>query len=261
MRTRHSKVMVAAAALCFALAACVDSPTGSMSAADENQLATSFDDLAQEQVAAGDDERGEEFRWAALAVRFGVTPSLFEVRNDGQAEVYSAFVDAVKWTLPILASRPLTHRTFVAWRKTPEKMQVILISSHLDLAPVLHPYSMRLAPGATAQASPVAGAHAAYFERGTNGKAWLGVSGQVRMAEASVAGPCNTPPSNRPSGVTCELARYAVGFDVMFAPTGPRPRDVDAAATRKHIVAPEQSVAGVKLTFTCAAPASNTGCR
>ena len=60
---------------CAALVGCVDSPSAPESAADDNQLAASFDGLAQEQLTDGDVERSEDFRWAALAVRAGVTPT------------------------------------------------------------------------------------------------------------------------------------------------------------------------------------------
>jgi hypothetical protein len=253
---------VAVAVVVGLSAACVDAPVTAPNTVDDNQLATGFEDLSQERNAAGDVERGEEFRWAALAIRLGVTPTLFEVTNDGQVEAYQAFVHAVKWSLPVMATRPLTHRTFVAWRKTPEKMQVILISSHLDLAPVLHPYSMRVAPGTVPTASPIAGAHAAYFERSATSRTWIGVNGQVKLAEESVAGPCNLPESDRtPGGVTCQLARWAVRFNIGFMRARNEGSEPDLAAALKTIVAAEQQVAGVKLTFTCPVPTSERGCR
>ncbi len=91
------------------LTACVDSPTAATASADENQLASSFDALAQEQTAAGDVERSEEFRWAALALRAGVAPTRFDVTVDGTLESFSAFVHTVDWILPTLAMRPIGH--------------------------------------------------------------------------------------------------------------------------------------------------------
>jgi hypothetical protein len=249
-------------AICVTLAACVDAPTESADVASpENQLAVSFDDLSAEQFAVGDLERGEEFRWAALGMRLGVVPTRFELTNDGQTEVYDAFVQAVKWSSLQQASRPLSHRTLVAWRRTPEKMQVLLVGSHLAEAPVVHPYSMRMDPGTTAQTSPIAGAHAAFFERAANGKAWIGTSGQVKMEVESSGGGCNALPNEDVDGVTCQRARYEVRFDIRFTPTRGNTRELDVAAITKRLVAREQDVAGVTLTFSCQLPTSAGGCR
>lgn len=252
-------------ALCVAsLAACVDSPTAAtdpLTAATENQLAISFDTLAQEQNAIGDVERAEEFRWAALAVRAGVQPARYEVANDDKHEVYSAFVHAVHWVTPTLALRPVGHRTFIAWRKEPDVMKVIIIGSFSENAPILHPYSLRLAqPGGTLT-NAIAAAHGAYLERGPKGSFWIGVSGQVKIAERSAGGSCH-PPNDQPSapGVTCELARYGVGFDMTAALVQTNTRTVAIPARSKHLRAAEQPVAGVKLTFSCITPTSDRGC-
>src|ERR1051325_8988990 len=115
MKLRH---FVACATLGLGLAACVQSPgelDDSQPSANTggNLLAASFDSLAQEQSDASDTERSEEFRWAAIAVRFGITPSTFAVNNNGTVEVYSAIVHAAQWTLPALAVRPVGHRTLI----------------------------------------------------------------------------------------------------------------------------------------------------
>jgi hypothetical protein len=116
-------------------------------------------------------------------------------------------------------------------------------------------------PGATAQTSPIAGAHAAYFERGANGKAWIGTSGQVKMEDESSGGGCNALPNDELAGVTCQRARYDVRFDIRFTPTRNNTRELDVAASTKRLVAREQEVAGVTLTFSCQTPSSARGCR
>ena len=245
-----------------AVAACVDSPSAPLAAVDQNQLATSFDALAQDQMAANDVERSEEFKWAALALRAGVEPSAFEVTNNGQAEVYEAFVHAVRWATPAQSMRPLSHRSLIAWRRSGELLQVIIVQMFTDSAPVLHPFSMRPGPSGGLPQGPMAAASAGYFERGANGSSWMGVSGTAKIAEQSVGVPCaaaNT--ANRPPGITCRLARYAARFNILFAQT--RNRDSREVAPQnavtRRIIAPEQSVAGVKLTFSCLAPTSS-GC-
>jgi len=265
MRATNSRQWAVALLVCASLAACVDSPTAAVAPADtENQLASSFDGLSQEQARAGDVDRSEEFNWAALAVRQGVTPTRFEVSNDGQRESYDAFVHSVQWALSTLALRPMGHRSLIAWRKNDDVMQVIIISSQTDGAPILHPYSMRPAQPGGILASAIAGASAAYFERGSRQSAWLGVSGQVKMSEAAVAslGKCTTP-NDRPSpaGIACQLATFSVAFDATLAKTSEeKSRVVPTNAVVKKLTAPEQKGAGVKLTFSCVLPLSDRGC-
>jgi hypothetical protein len=244
----------------LALMACVDSPSEPASAVDQNPLATSFDALAQE-MATVDVERSEEFRWAALALRAGVMPSTFSITNNGQAEVYDAFVHAVKWAQPAQSMRPLTHRNLVAWRRNGDLLQMLLVGMATDSAPVLHPYSMRPAAPGGLTASPIAGATAAYFERSpSGGTTWLGIGGFAKIAEQAFSAACVENDPVRPSGVTCQRARFAVQLNVQFAKTPNRDsRVVDAASATRRIIAPLQSVAGVKLTFSCLAPTS-TGC-
>jgi hypothetical protein len=250
------------AVLCGAAAACVDSPSAPATAADQNQLAASFDGLSADEAAVGDTERSEEFRWAALALRLGVSPTRFEVTNDGEKQVFEAFVHSVHWLLPAMSLRPATHRSFVAWRKTDTTMQVILISSAVDSAPVLHPYSMRLATPGGAPSSPVAGALAGYFERGSTSSAWIGVTGSAKVAETSSVGSCSgVSAANAPKGVTCQLIRYAVWFDVGFRKAMTTSNELASTPDTRRISAGEQSVAGVRLTFSCPAPTSAAGCR
>jgi hypothetical protein len=255
---------IIAALFAASLVACVDSPSAAadpLAAGTENQLATSFEGLAQEQNDAGDVERAEEFRWAALAVRAGVQPARYEVSNNGVREVYSAFVHAAHWVTPALAMRPIGHRTFIAWRKESDVMKVIIIGSFSESAPILHPYSLRLAQPGGVLSSPIAAANGAYFERGTNRSFWIGVGGQVKIEEKSASGSCVRPNDQAPpSGVTCQPARYDVAFDMTVALTLPNSRIVAVAAPTKTLEAEEQNVGGVKLTFSCVAPASDRGC-
>ena len=259
IRLRLGLVVLAGAVL----TACVDSPTAATAPADENQLAGSFDALAQEQTVAGDVERSEDFRWAALALRAGVAPTRFDVTVDGTLESFSAFVHTVDWILPTLAMRPAGHRTFVAWRTDGGLMQVIIISSHTETATVMHPYSMRPSQPGSPILSPVAGALAAYFERGSSKSAWIGVGGEVQIAEKSTDGACHAPnASAAPVGITCQLATYGVRFGITVEETQSfENRDLRQVAVTKKLDAASQDVAGVKLTFSCAMPASDKGCR
>lgn len=262
MRLKHLRLMVSGLLAGTVAVGCVDSPSEPASAPLENTLAVNFDALADEQAAAGDVERSEELRWAALAVRLGVRPTVFNVTNGGLDEEYSAFVHSARWAVTTDAIRPLAHRSLVAWRRTGELLQVILVSMRSDSAPVLHPYSLRLS--ALEDDSPVLGARAAYFERSPQGSAWLGVSGWAKMVATSVGGAC-TPPVTQsaaaPEGVNCELARYAVKFDIELARTQSYGSRVMAptSATRR-MTAANQSVAGVRLVFSCAQPLSDRGC-
>lgn len=249
------------------LAACVDAPSEPLetSAPPNNPLATSFDQLADEQMAANDVERSEEFRWAALALRAGVTPSMIEVTNNGTREVYDGFVHAVTWTSLTQAVRPPLHRSLVAWRRTGNTFQILLVGMMTDSAPVLHPYSLRAASGVLA--SPVAGATAAYFERaqvntGSAGSTWIGIGGSAKIAEHPRPSACPVPNEGaRPDGVTCQLTRFGLTLNVNFARTRSyNSREVDPVAVSRRLIAPSQVVSGVKLVFSCATPLS-TGCR
>jgi hypothetical protein len=241
--------------------ACVDAPSEPLAATDQNPLASSFEALAQDQLAANDVERSEEFQWAALALRAGVTPSVVQVTNDGKPEVYDGFVHAVTWASLTQSLRPPLHRSLVAWRRSGEVLQVLLVGMFTDSAPVLHPYSLRPAsPGATAT-SPVAGATAAYFERGLVNSSWIGVGGVAKIAEHPQTSLCPSPnDATRPDGVTCQLTRFGLALNVLLARTRSRDsREIDAVAPQRRLIAPSQTVAGVKLLFSCVAPKS-TGC-
>lgn len=243
------------------LSACVDSPSEPLAAVENNPLATSLDALADDQMTANDVERSEDLRWAALALRAGVTPSVLQVTNNGKAEVYDAFVHGVTWVSLTQSLRPPSHRTLVAWRRTADVLQVLLVGMSMDSATVMHPLSMRPAvPGDLSQ-SPVAGAAAAYFERGTSNASWLGIGGFARVAEHPHPATCQAPNDvDRPSGVTCQLTRYGVALNVLFARTRHRDsRELEQNAITRRVVVPNQVVAGVKLLFNCAAPASR-GC-
>lgn len=248
-------------ALVGLLAACVDAPGEALAPATANNpLAASFDLLADEQFQANDVERGEDFRWAALSLRAGVTPAVLEVTNNGTREVYDAFVHAVTWATLTQALRPPLHRSLVAWRRSGDVLQVLLIGMVTDSAPVLNPMSLR--PNTTGElASPVAGAKAAYFERGPVNSTWVGVSGIAKVAEHPQPTACPAPNDGaKPEGVTCQLSKFGVALNVEFARTRNRDsREIDAQAPRRTVIARPQVVAGVKMVFTCAMPGS-TGC-
>lgn len=243
------------------LSACVDSPSAPEAAAEPSPLATSLEALADDQMTANDIERSEDLRWAALSLRAGVTPSVLEVTNNGKPEVYDAFVHGVSWVSLSQSLRPPSHRTLVAWRRSGDVLQVLVVGMSTDSAPVMHPLSMRpQAPGGLSQ-SPVAGATAAYFERGTSNSSWLGIGGVAKVAEHPQPAACPVPnEANRPSGVTCQLTRYGAALNVLFARTRHRDsRELEDNALTRRLIAPNQVVAGVKLVFSCLSPASR-GC-
>ena len=265
-RFRMTRTLTALA-LAATVAACVDAPSEPLAATapQNNPLAASFDVLADEQMAANDVERGEEFRWAALSLRAGVMPTALQVTNDGRPELYDAFVHAVTWASLTEAVRPPLHRSLVAWRRSGDVLQILLVGLASDSAPVLHPYSLRTAAGAVT--SPVAGATAAYFERGsavssTSGSTWIGTGGSAKVAEVPRLTLCPSPnDETKPAGVNCQLTRFGVALNVLFARTRSRDsREIDATAPSRRLIVPVQTVSGVKLVFSCATP-SSTGCK
>jgi hypothetical protein len=146
-------------------------------------LAESFDMLSQEQMFRERHRAREEFRWAALSLREGVTPNVIEITNDGKPEVYDGFVHAVTWVSATQALRPPLHRSLIAWRRANDILQVVLVGMAVDSAPVMNPYSMRYPSPACPLTSPVRGATAAYFERGARNTSWLGIGGMAKIAE------------------------------------------------------------------------------
>lgn len=242
------------------LASCVESPNEPLADVDQTPLATSFDALADE-MHTTDIERSEELRWAALAVRAGVRPSVLNVTNNGVTEIYDAFVHGVSWVSTAEAMRPPTHRNLVAWRRTGTTLQVIVVGLATDSARVLHPFSMRPnAPGG-APSSPLLGAKAAYFERSNgSGTSWVGIGGAAKIYEKVAGGPCGDG-EHVPVGVACQLTHYGVQLTVHLAETPTRDsRDVPANPVTRWIIAAEQTVAGAKLVFSCETP-SPGGCQ
>ena len=256
---RPSFRVAAGALLSIALVACVGSPMAPAAVQqDDNLLAMSFDELSHEQEQLGDSDRGQELGWAALAVRSGVVPSQLDVTNDGEREVYNAFVHAVAWSTPASARRPSAYRTLVAWRKSGERMQVLMLSTTANEQPVTHPLSMT--PVGT---GPMAGARAAYFERGPSAARWLGESGTVKVAEGTPGAACSTAATSdegRPKGVACSRITYNVGFTVGFQRTSATNHLPDPSAPVIEIEASDQPVSGGRLMFFCAAPSNKKGC-
>ena len=261
MRWMTMKNTITLLAFAGLVSACVDAPSEPLSAnVPNNPLATSFDVLADEQMAANDVERAEEFRWAALALRAGVTPSVLQVTNNGKSQTFDAFVHSVSWATLELSLRPPLYRSLVAWRRSGDVLQVLLVGTFTDSAPVLHPLSLRPSTAGD-PLSPISGAMAAYFERGAGASTWMGIGGIAKVAEHPQPSSCPVPNGQSgPEGVTCQRTRFGVGLNVEFARTLSRDsRDVDPQAQTRQLVVSAQTVAGLKLVFTCAVPLS-TGC-
>lgn len=262
MHLMNLKNTLGALALAVLATACVDAPNEALApATTNNPLATSFDVLADEQLMANDVERSEDFRWAALALRAGVTPAALSINNNGNREVFDAFVHAVTWASLTQALRPPLHRSLVAWRRSGDVLQVLLIGMVTDSAPVINPLSLR-ASASDPLTSPIAGAKAAYFERGPVNSTWIGISGVAKVAEHPQPSSCPAPndAAAKPEGVNCQLTRFGVGLDIQFARTRSRDsREFDLQAPKRGMVASGQTVAGVKMVFTCSMPLS-TGC-
>lgn len=253
-RSLLSTIAVAAALT----AACVDSPSAPSSQTADSPLASTFDGLSKEATANGDNARGNEFAWAAVALAAGLTPSQLEVSNNGNREVYQAFVHGTTINTATVTDG-LTTRTLIAWRKPASVLQVIMLSAPDNVTNVLHPASM--GPISISNA-PFRGAHAAYYERGNNATihTWIGVGGTVKLTNANLAAqPCEVAfPAS--SGVACTRARFTAAFDVQLAglPDGAK---VPIAAAARTLRAAEQPINGLMLSVRCVAPSRDAkGC-
>lgn len=238
--------------------ACVDSPQEPSTEAD-SPLASTFDGLSKEATANGDNARGNEFGWAAVALAAGMTPSPLIVFNNNRREVYDAFVHATTITA-VGVTDGLTTRTLIAWRKPANVLQVIMVSAPDNVTNVLHPASMGPINIGTA---PFRGAHAAYYERvdgGTVTSQWIGVGGNVKLTDANVGALACEAALPLTSGVGCTRARFSVAFDVRLASLAPRATTPSTNADRAMRAA-EQAINGLKLTVRCVAPSTtDRGC-
>lgn len=239
--------------------ACVDSPQ-EPSAATDSPLASTFDGLSKEAASNGDNTRGNEFGWAAVALAAGMTPSSLIVTNNGRREVYDAFVHAITISAPNVTDG-LTTRTVIAWRKPADVLQVLLLSASNNVTNVLDPASM--GPISIGNA-PFRGAHAAYYERADNSTTtatWIGTGGTVKLAEVSSgAQPCEVALPVT-SGVSCARARFVVGFDVRLAQLAAGTRTLNATAERALRTPNDQTINGLKLSVRCVEPSlADKGC-
>lgn len=256
---RRLKVLALAVCCALGATACVDAPSSPAAASDENVLAASLDALSREAAQAGDSERSQEFLWAAIAVRGGVTPSKLQIKSAGVLQAYEALVNAVGWASPIPPQRVPTHRTLLAWRRAGSSLQTLMISSTADVLPVQNPLS---ASPTTSLAAPFAGAHVLYAVRGDIGAGtWVGVSGTVKIAENASTTVCVPVTGNKqsPNGIGCQQVTYTVGFEVA---TYPAIGNSGLPATDRpglHLGANDQVTNGAKLVLSCAAPSAN-GC-
>ncbi len=234
------------------IGACVDSPQEPSPNAD-SPLASTFDGLSKDATANGDNARGNEFGWAAVALAAGMTPSPLIVTNNGRREVYEAFVHATTISATTVTDG-LTTRTLIAWRKPANILQVILLSAPDNVSNVLHPASMG---PISVTGAPFRGAHAAYYERADNNNAttntWIGVGGTVKLSDVNLGTQACEVALPVVSGVTCTRARFNVAFDVRLAvlPAGLR---VPNATADRALRATEQQINGLKLAVRCIAP-------
>ncbi len=255
-------------------AACVDSPTGASApeATAGDPLALTFDQLADQASTSGDVARAEGFAAAAIAVRFGVTPTLINVKvNTTTTEVYEAFVNTVDWNLGSqLSARLPAHRTITAWRRTADGVTRILsLTTPSDSAPVLHPLSM--GPGV---AAAFAGASALYQETSRislgpssgNGGAlvdefWIATVGYVKVKEGVRGNPCPVDPAKSGlKGVVCRQARFTVRFEVQVQRLANRPYALAPTSVARRYGSGDQQVAGYQLTFSCNTVSASRGC-
>ena len=239
------------------LSACVDAPQEPSANAD-SPLASTFDALAKDANSNGDNARGTEFGWAAVAIAAGMTPSQLVVTNNGRRETYDAFVHATTISAANVTDG-LTTRTLIAWRKVTNALQVIMLSAPDNVSNVLHPASMGPI-GSTG--APFRGAHAAYYERGDNTttNTWIGVGGTVKLTDVNIGTqPCESALPVA-SGVSCSRARFSVSFDVRLGmlPAGTR---VPNSVADRTLRAADQQINGLKLAVRCIAPSlRDKGC-
>lgn len=255
-------------------AACVDSaPSTAPSTFDETEdpLALTFDALSAQSDSSGDRARSEGFAYAAIAVRRGIVPSRIDIVNNGTLEAFDGFVSALEWDASIAEQfRAPNHRGLIAWRRTNDGVTRILsLTTPLDSAPILSPLSL----SATSPYAAFFAAATAQYQETTAAVTvtgqlnatkpdlfWGGVEGFVKIREVSRGGQCFAPTNKELTGVSCQVARYVVQFDVGLHLLTKRPITVDLASPRRGMTASEQTVNGVRLGLSCARVASRSGC-
>jgi hypothetical protein len=262
-----------AVAVAFA-AACVDSAPATAPNpfdATEDPLALTFDALSAQSDSSGDRARSEGFAYAAIAVRRGIVPSRIDISNKGTVEAFDGFVSALEWD-PTIADqlRAPNHRSMIAWRRTNDGLTRILsLTTPIDSAPILNPLSL----SATSPYAAFFAAATAQYQETTapvtvTGQSnatkpdlfWGGVAGYVKIQEVSRGGQCFAATNKQLQGVTCQVARYSVQFDVGLHLLAKRPITVDMASALRNMSAREQTVNGVRLGLSCARVESTSGC-
>ena len=267
---RAARGVASALAIAAMSAACVDSPTvTALDSASGNPLADTFDALSKAAGEYGDLARSDGFTFAALSVRSGVTPSRLEVQAGASVEPYDAFVSSARWdsTLP-MTFRPPARRSLIAWRRLADgTTRILTLTTPSDSAPILSPLALGVG---VSTAAVFAGASAMYHDvqDSPTGQpdltaAYYGTTGWVKLREVAVIGSC--PDSSRHRGelgvARCEEARYQVRFDVSLQRLlGRPPTQVTGTVVRRLISVGETLVNGLRLSFTCAAPSSRSGC-
>ena len=277
MKSPHRHFLYSYLVVLVALAAaCVDNDplAAPLTAGDttEDPLALTFDALSSQSAASGDRLRSEGFAYAAIAVRRGVLPTPIDVKTPNGTEIFDAFVGSLEWDLSISAQiRAPAHRSVVAWRRTNNGVtRILTLMTPVDSAQILNPLSLSISD---TYASFFAGASALYQETTApitasgqlNSAAgpdlfWAGVRGYVKVREVSTGAECPSRANSQVKGVTCQLARYAVQFDVGFKPLASRPLNVQSAAAERSLSAAEQTVNGVRMRMSCAVVESRNGC-
>ena len=257
--------------LLAATVGCVDAPesVASPAALDDDPLAQTFDALAQASASNGDLARKEGFQFAALTVRSGLVPSHIEMRvASPDAEGMDAIVSAVDWASNVPASlRPPSRRALVAWRRNANGiLRVISLLTPSDSAPIVSP----LVLGSALNTNAVYAAASAQYQDitpqansslGTQ-TSWFATSGWVKIRQLQSTGACTQLESNtKVGGFSCETARFAVSFDLaMQALTGLPPTLVSELSIVVRTPS-EQTLNGEHLTFSCASPNAQRGCK
>lgn len=272
MRQGESVRRTLAVLVVLTLGGCVDAPSAAGPSNADDPLAQTFDALARQSAANGDLARSDGFSHAAISVRSGVTPTRIEMRNGSVNEAFDAFATSVDWELGVPApTRPPARRYMVAWRRALDgTLRVVTLSTPRDSATVISPLSL----GATSSpAAAFSGASAMYHEgialtQGTPdlSATWFGTSGYVQVKTSTSSGACppRTDRSGELNGVKCEVARFAVRFDVTFQRITIRAGGASVASPplppRSLAMPPETQVNGLGLRFACVAPSSEVGC-
>lgn len=199
---------------------------------DVAAVAAALDGEAFSAAARGESNAADSYRDAALALRFGVRPSVIAVSVNGTIERYQAVVTAVVQHLA--PGDTALRRSVVAWHGTNHPLAILRVSTLGDQGS----FSSADEPAT----NPRSRAEGVWLNFVRDSR-WRATAGTAGINVAQIGQPCNIDARTH-AEIRCVEAQFGFGVDGLFRLHGAGPDDGLAAV---RIMAEPQRVNGVIL--------------